>query len=315
MKKMKKIFSFLAVGFISSNSILAQTESDGIRMERNNFCAGFTASYSFWDHYWEGTFKRTNENMGTVSSSSLAIMGNYGLSKHFNLILSVPYIKTKTSQGTLTGMEGLQDISAFIKYLALEKQIGTGSISLYGVLGGSMPSHNYIADFLPLSIGLKSKTANFRIIADYQIKNWFATASANYIYRYNIKIERTSYYTDKLIYSNEVFMPNVFSSKFGIGYRKSDLILEGIVDTWKTLGGFDIRKNDSPFPSNKMIMTRAGINIKIPIKPINGLSLIANSFYTLNGRNVGQALANTIGIFYVFKFKNGKEDSSIQQTH
>jgi hypothetical protein len=107
-----------------------------------------------------------------------------------------------------------------------------------------------------------------------------------------------------LINSNQVFMPNVLSSKLGFGYRKNDLIIEGIIDTWNTLGGFDIRKNDMPFPSNRMNMTRGGINLKIPIKKVSGLSFIANSFYTLLGRNVGQSLSGTIGVFYVYNVKS-----------
>ena len=140
-----------------------------------------------------------------------------------------------------------------------------------------------------------------RLIGDYQLNNFFVTASGNYIYRFNIKIDRTAYYTDKMIYSNEVYMPDVFSSKLGLGYRKGELILEGVVDYWNTLGGFDIRKNDMPFPSNNMEMTRAGINMKIPV--LSGLSVIANSFYTLQGRNVGQSISGSLGALYIFGLK------------
>lgn len=103
-----------------------------------------------------------------------------------------------------------------------------------------------------------------------------------------------------MIYSGEVYIPNVFSSKLGLGYRKGELIIEGIADYMNTLGGFDIRKNDMPFPSNKMGMTRTGINLKIPVDKASRLSVVANSFYTLRGRNTGQSMSGTIGLFYIF---------------
>jgi len=305
---MKRPLFILACIIVSiSHKNFAQTESDGILMENRNFCGGIMYSYNSFTDYWEGTFKRDNENLGTVSNSSFAVMGNIGLPQRLNIIFSLPYIKTKASAGTLTGMSGLQDLSVFAKWKFLEKNINNDNqFGMFLVAGGSTPVSNYVADYLPLSIGLRSTTISGRLLADYQWKNWFITASGNYIYRNNITIDRNSYYTDKMIYSDEVFMPNVFSTKTGLGYRKGDLILEGVFDTWRTLGGFDIRKNDMPFPSNEMHMTRVGLNLKIPIKPVSGLSVVANSFYTLDGRNAGQSTSFTAGLFYVIIYKKDK---------
>ncbi len=309
---MKKVIPLVCLSLLHFvPPVYSQTESDGLKMSKNNFCSGLNYNYSSWINYWEGTFKRHNANLGKVSSQAVALMGNYGISERFNIIFSLPYVQTHATAGTLKGQKGLQDLSVFVKWLAFEKSLKKGTISLYSVIGGSTPTTNYAADFLPLSIGLKSRTLNIRPIIDYQLKNLFVTVSGNYIHRYNIKVERNAYYTDKLIYSNEVFMPNVFSSKFGIGYRKEDMIFELVIDTWNTLGGFDIRKNDMPFPSNKMNMARAGVNIKFPFKKPNGLALVANSFYTLGGRNVGQSSSIMVGLFYVVGF-GSKKDLSTQ---
>ncbi len=296
MKKQAFISLYL-VAF--SYTLSAQTDSDGLQMSKNSFCAGLTYSYSFWDHYWEGTYLRDNPNLGNVTSSTVAVMGAYGLFERLNVIFSLPYITTNASAGTLKGQQGFQDLSLFLKYLALNKSGGSSRYLLYAVLGGSVPVNNYIPDFLPMSIGLKSSTVNLRLIGDYQVKRFFVTASGNFIYRSNIKIDRTAYYTTKMIYSDEVYMPNAFSSKLGLGYRNGELIIEGIVDYMNTLGGFDIRKNDMPFPSNKMGMTRTGVNLKIPVDKLSRLSVVANSFYTLQGRNAGKALSGTLGVFYI----------------
>jgi len=53
-------------------------------------------------------------------------------------------------------------------------------------------------------------------------------------------------------------------------------------------------------------MTRVGLNLKIPIKPVSGLSVVANSFYTLDGRNAGQSTSFTAGLFYVIIYKKDK---------
>ena len=136
--------------FLLSLSAKAQTDFDHDMMAKNLFCSGFMYSYSSWDHYWEGTLKRTNENIGTVSTKMFAYMGAYGVSKKLNLIFSLPYIKTKASAGTLHGMNGIQDLSLFAKWKPYSKKIGPGTLGIFGVVGGSIPVGNYNPDFLYL---------------------------------------------------------------------------------------------------------------------------------------------------------------------
>ena len=82
----------------------AQTDMDAIMMEKNQLCLGPAYSHSSWKNYWEGTLKRNNENLGTVTTQSFSVMGSYGVSGKLNLLFNVPYIKTKASAGTLHGM-------------------------------------------------------------------------------------------------------------------------------------------------------------------------------------------------------------------
>jgi hypothetical protein len=98
-------------------------------------------------------------------------------------------------------------------------------------------------------------------------------------------------------------MPNVFSANFRTGYRSGKLIAELVVDNWTTLGGFDIRKNDMPFPSNRMEMTRVGLNSKYTFSKPASLSVIAGGDYVVSGRNMGQATAFHAGVFYIVDLK------------
>lgn len=283
-----------------------QTEIDGIMMQKNNLCIGPLYSYSSWTNYWEGTKKRDNENLGRVSTQMFSIMGNYGISDKLNVLFSVPYVTTKASAGTLHGMKGVQDLSLWVKWMPIEKTIGKGDFSAYAIGGYSLPVSNYAADFLPLSIGLRSRNLSLRAMADYQLGWFFVTGSATYINRSNIKIDRTAYYTTEMHLTNEVDMPDAASFNFRTGYRHGDLIAEAVVDNWTTLGGFDITRNNMPFPSNEMNATRVGVNLKYEVRAVAGLSLIGGGNYTVAGRNVGQASTVYGGIFYILNFTGKK---------
>src|SRR5687768_14399025 len=159
----------------------AQTEIDGIMMTKNNLCVGPMYGYSSWKNYWEGTRKRENLNLGRVSTHMYSIMGNYGISNKLNILFAVPYVTTKSSAGTLHGLKGFQDGSLWIKWMPIEKTIGKGNLTVYGITGVSAPLSNYVADFLPLSIGLRSKSFSLRAMGDYQVGKIFLTASGTYI--------------------------------------------------------------------------------------------------------------------------------------
>jgi hypothetical protein len=239
-----------------------------------------------------------------------AVMGNYGISGKLNLLFGLPYVNTKASAGTLHSMNGLQDLSLWVKWMPYEKRVGPGTLSLYGIGGLSFPVSNYVADFLPLSIGLKSTNLSLRGMVDYQIGSLFATVSGTYVMRSNVTIDRTAYYTDQLILSNEVDMPNVSSFNFRLGYRSSFGIAELVLNQMNTLGGFDITRNNMPFPSNKMNATTAGVALKYNVAAVEGLALIGGANFTLAGRNVGQSNSFNGGLFYILDFSKKVTTSS-----
>lgn len=306
---LKKLTTALAFIMVSA-SCFSQTDNDAIMMTKNNFCSGLMYQHSSWKEYWEADFKRTALNLGTVSTQMVGVMGNYGIKDNLNVLFSLPYIKTKASAGTLQGVKGLQDLALWVKYMPFEIEKGESTFSLYTIGGVSFPTTNYVADYLPLSIGLQSTNLSLRAMADYQYKNLFATASATYVLRSNITIDRTSYYTTEMHYSNEVEMPNAAQFNVRTGYRSSKLIAELIYEGWNTIGGFDIRKNDMPFPSNNMNMTRLGVNAKYTFDKPKGLSLIGGGGITLTGRNVGKASSINGGLFYIIDFTKKKTKKS-----
>lgn len=285
---------------LSSAAAFSQTDVDAIMLKKNVLCVGGMFSSNTWTEYWEGTFKRDNENIGKVTTNSYAVMGNYGLTDKLNVLFSLPYVSTRASAGTMKGLHGLQDLSVMLKWRAYRAQIGTNqSVSVFGVGRISFPVSNYVADYLPLSIGMRSRTAGVRVMLDYQFSKFFATASGAYTYRDNIEIDRNGYYTTEMHYTNEVRMPDVSGYNVRAGYRSKYWIAEGVLENMTTLGGFDIRKNDMPFPSNKMNMTQTGLHFKYTMKSIRGLELTGGGRYVIAGRNVGQSTSIYGGIFYL----------------
>jgi hypothetical protein len=101
-------------------------------------------------------------------------------------------------------------------------------------------------------------------------------------------------------------MPNAITYNFRAGYRGKYLIAEAQFVNWTTLGGFDITKNNMPFPSNRMNATSVGADFKYTIKRHTNLALLGGVNYTIHGRNVGQALAINAGAFYAFYFGKKK---------
>jgi len=286
----------------------AQTETDGLFMAKRNICGGLVYGKSSWNKYWEGTFFRENANLGTFKSQSVMAMANYGITNRLNVIASASYIQNKVTAGTLTGQKGIQDLNLFLKQEIFAKEIKGFNTSLVAVAGVSAPLTDYVADYLPLAIGMRSKTASMRMMADVQKGHWYGTASALWTKRGNVTIDRNAYYTTEMIYSNQVAMPDVFSYNVRLGWRDmADKVFEVVLDRMNTMGGFDMRKNDMPFLSNNMEALRAGLNIKYLIPKTGGLSVMASGMHTLSGRNMGKATAIMAGLVYQAEFKEGNK--------
>ena len=147
-------------------------------------------------------------------------------------------------------------------------------------------------------------------MADLQHGNFFGTASTSYTKRDNITIDRNTYFTTRMHYTNEVDMPDAIGSNFRAGYRTQWIIAEAVYETWVTQkGGFDITKNNMPFPSNTMNMVRLGVNGKYVFKKIPMLSLIGGANSVTSGRNVGQATTFYGGAFYIVDFNKIKKET------
>ena len=216
-------------------SLSAQSLDDGTLLARRTLGAGVSYMHEDWSQYWEGTLRRSNGNVGSVSTQTVTLLSAYGVSDRLTLLAMLPYIWTDASQGPLHSMHGIQDLTLGAKYRLLSTPFtNQGTLRAIVVAAAGMPATDYTPDFLPLAIGLGSKRAGGRLTLNFQAhQGWFLNSSAGYTWRGKVRLERPSYYTNGQLYlTNEVKMPNVADYVFTAGYQSPEyplVLILGVV--------------------------------------------------------------------------------------
>lgn len=301
----RKALPPFVITLLACSPLVAQTVDDGVMMPGRALCTGFLYTHDSWEEYWEGTLKRTNGNIGTVSTDSVAWFGNYGITDRLNLIATVPYVWTNASQGVLKGQQGFQDLTLAAKFRLLEAAFtshGRLSAIVVGSLGG--PTSDYTPDFYPLSIGSASRRAAARATIHFRAEQgWFVTGSAAYTWRDEVTLDRPAYFTDGQLYlTDQVAMPDVFDYRVSAGYRKGSLDVPISFSQQSTLGGGDIRRQDMPFVSNRMNFSSLEAVVMYALAKPKRVSLRLAVQQVVSGRNVGQSTSFTAGLLYAFTF-------------
>ena len=287
----------------SASAAGAQSPADGLLMPKRTIGAGVVYAHESWEEYWEGTLKRSNGNIGTLTTQSITFAAGYGVTDRLNVMAMLPYVWTHASQGVLSDMSGIQDLTFAAKYKVLTTGAGkAGVFSAFVVGEAAVPVSDYTPDFYPLSIGTGGGRASGRLTLNYQSKSaWFANASAAYTWCSNVTLNRSSYYTDGRLYlTDEVKMPNVLQSSLTAGYRRGRLQIPISIMQHNTLGGGDIRRQDMPFVSNNMDLVKIDGAVEYAL-PKN-LSVRLGAAQVLSGRNVGQSTSFTSGLIYAHRF-------------
>ena len=282
--------------------IAAQTLEDAEMLRAREVHAGVMYGSSSWNEYWEGTVKRSNGNVGTVETQSIAVHVGYGVNQRLTMIAALPYVWTRASDGVLQGMSGRQDLTLLAKYRVANPLVaGRARLKVLAVAGATMPTSDYTPDFLPMSIGLQSKNAITRVAAHLQDRTgWFVDGYAERLWRSNVTLDRSAYYTDGQYFeTNEVSMPDVAMYRGAIGWQRGIWCIPVGITAQRTLGGGDIRRQDMPFVSNRMNHTTAHAELMVFIPGASNLRLDLGAARTLSGRNVGQSTSIMAGFTYV----------------
>ncbi len=294
-----RTLQLLTLGAISASSAGAQTSDDGLMIPKRTLAAGVVYAHDSWDQYWEGTLKRTNGNIGTLTTQSTTLVGAYGVTERLGLIASLPYVRTHASQGVLHDLKGFQDLNITAKL----RLLGTGptrhgALNAFIAARAAVPVGDYTPDFYPLSIGTAGRRASGHLTLDYQSNSvWFANASAAYMWCSNVRLNRNAYYTNGQLYlTNEVVMPNVLDYTLSAGFNRGNWRVPVTLVQQHTLGGGDIRRQDMPFVSNRMDYVRLGGGVMYGLPKNFAVQL--GAAHVLSGRNVGQSTTFTSGLMY-----------------
>jgi len=283
---------------------VAQTIDDGLMMPRGQLCTGFVYAHDSWDRYWEGSLERDNGNVGTVTTQSTSWMGTYGITDRLNVIAMLPWVKTGASDGVLSGLSGVQDFTAALKWTALQTPLTShGTLKAFAVASAGLPAGDYTPDFLPMSIGLASRRAAGRLTLNFETEpGLFLEGTGSYTWRDEVTLNRDTYYDgERLVLSNEVAMPDVIDYTFRVGYWKHGLYLPVSFTQQITAGGHDIRRQDMPFVSNRMNYSRVDVLAMYFLKDPNFVFRVGAS-RVVSGRNVGKSTTLQAGLLYTFEF-------------
>jgi hypothetical protein len=295
---LKRTSQWLILAAVSVSSASAQTIDDGMMMPKKTLSTGVLYAHDSWNEYWEGTLKRTNGNIGTLTTQSIAWVGGYGITDRLNVMAVLPYVWTHASQGVLHDLSGFQDLTIAAKYRLLTAPSRRGTLSAFVVGAAAVPVSDYTPDFYPLSIGSGGSRASGRLTVGYESNSaWFVNASSAYTFCNNVRLNRNSYFTDgQLFLTNEVAMPNVLDNTLTAGIRNGHWRIPVSLVQRRTLGGGDIRRQDMPFVSNRMDFVKLDGALMYAM-PKN-LSVGFGAGRVLSGRNVGQSTTFTSGLFY-----------------
>jgi hypothetical protein len=297
--------TLFAVSLLAPRAARAQTLEDAELLQPRQAAVTVMYGHDAWDQYWEGSLKRTNGNIGTITTSSITSTVGYGVNSRLTLFASLPYVSTEASQGVLHGMQGRQDFTFMAKYRVANPLIaGRARLKLLAVGAAGIPTSDYTPDFLPMSIGLHSKSLTARAAAHLQDRTgWFIDGFGERMWRANVTLDRSSYYTNgQWIESNEVAMPDVAVYRATFGWQREAWCIPVGITAQRTLGGGDIRRQDMPFVSNRMNFTRVGAAVQYWLPRWRALSVRLEGNRALTGRNVGQSTTLSAGLLYVFHF-------------
>lgn len=283
--------------------VSAQTLDDGLMVRRGQLRLGVDYASESWREYWEGTRQRSNDNIGTLTAQSTVVSLSYGVTSRLSAFATLPYVSTQANAGVLSGMQGMQDVTAGLKARLFEvAPTSRTKVRATALVGGGMPVSNYTPDFLPMSIGLGARHMRTRAAVHVQDRsNFFADLSAGYQWRGNVTLDRPAYYTNgQLVSSDQVAMPDVRDAMLAVGYQSARWCIPLALVQQRTLGGDDIRRQDMPFVSNRMDFTRVQAHV---MYTLTSLPLVLNSgaMTTLSGRNVGKSTMYTLGVTYLVR--------------
>ena len=296
-----------------------QTPNDALMMPSKNICVLLSYDAGHFDRYWEGNNLRNNETIATVNRTTILPMAAVGIFDQLNLYVGLPYVKTKSSEpngGKFEGAKGFQDLLVALKYSALERPLGQGTLSLFTTVGYSTPATNYLSDYMPYSLGFGAPEFSLRGIAKYQLNNGiYVRGMLAHLWRGYTEAERDYYYNNGSYYTALMDVPNAwnFEGILGSWFFDNSLKLVLNYSGLKSISGDDIRAYNAAQPTNRVKYDRIGVSVQYYSPSIKGLGVVGYHSRVVNGMNMAKLSNTGLGLTYQFNFiKKTNEEQDAQ---
>lgn len=296
MLTQKSYLFLLCFVLLGTTALSAQDMIDGFFKTKGEL--SLTASYSrgVFDEFYVGDTKvgpvPAHEE---ISQNIYTLYGAYGITDDLSVVVNVPYVSA-TGDGVadpvngLLDVDGLQDVSAYLKYRPLSAGFSGGRFDVVTAAGVSVAG-----DYEPngiLSLGSGANSANFRVGGHLHLNSGlFLTATGGYDFRG--EAENTGAETD-------FDVPNAFRGMAKVGYAGGKFYVEGWFDFQQTLeddlGPIDImgERFTGNFPETTVNYARVGASVYVPLG--NTLGVSAGYGTVIDGRNLGDTNLFSAGL-------------------
>lgn len=235
-----------------------------------------------------------------VRVNSLNLYATYGLTDKVDAVLSVPYIQSKgkadgsvindlsalyATAGYTNVRQGLQDVTALLKFKSYSREIGSSILDLLGVVSYSTPLSDYQTNTgTGYIIAIGNRATKYTVAGVAHLKTSlgvFATGQVGYSLRTGL-------------------VPHALIGEAKIGYAGPTIYLEGFASFQESNGGTDILQAgfNGFFPSTRVNYVRLGASAYRPLAKGVGVVLGASTYVA--GRNIGKSTGYSAGVSYNF---------------
>lgn len=285
----------LSIG--NSIQVKAQTVVNGFYPEKGKFTVAASYTNKNNDQFFVGNqlAPANPANLGEINTTVYSLYTEYGITDWLSGVITLPYITVESEAGTpdpvqgTDTVDGIQDLSVFLKAKALELTADSGAnFTIGGALSYSLPVGGYNGAGI-LSIGN-------------QANSFTATGIMQYTTSYGFFTELQGGYS--LRNSSDFEIPNavVFSSK--IGYFCDYFYFDTKLGIQNSQSGLNIGTPQfaeagaaAVLPETDVDYTELSFSLYVPVyKKILGLS--TNYATTLEGRNYNDFSGFSVGLVY-----------------
>ena len=284
-------------------------------MARHDLLTGNLYTYESWDQYWEGTLKRVNGNIGTITTRTNIWSANYGVTDRLNVIAMRPVRLDPRQSGRAPRHPGLPGHHAGGEVqLSRDSRRRNGpSLRAIAVASAGIPLTDYNPELPPLSIGSGSTRVSGRGTLNLQsTPGWFLNGSTAYTWRSEVAARPALLLHRRPVRDEQ---PGGHAQRVRLR-RERRLHEAGPDDGLLRVAATDAGRRRHPPPGHAVRVQpdeflqggRHGGCTRFP--SCRTWQVTFAYAYTLDGRNVGQATTFTGGLLYSF----AREASSMRYT-